>query len=89
MLFRGVVLGLEELAFLLVVLDVFCVSMGPVTEVEGEDDVDFCSFSSADLALATMPVLMDFTCKKRQEKIHSHGICIMVFCRYAVGQIAC
>lgn len=62
LLLRGVVLGLEELAFLLVVLDVFCVRMGPVTE--DEDDGDFCSFSSADLALATMPVLMDFTCKK-------------------------
>ena len=49
---------LEELIFLL--LDVFLFSagrgmMGPVA--------DFCSFSSADLALATMPVLSepDFT----------------------------
>ena len=94
---RWLVLLVEELDFFVeevevalvrdddVLLDVFS-CIGPVLDDFG---LSAGSIFRAFLALATMPVLMDFTCKKRQEKIHSHGICIMVFCRYAVGQIAC
>ena len=57
LLLKGVVLGLEELAFLLVVLDVFCVRMGPVTEDEDDGFGQDARSHGAEKATVKIPAM--------------------------------